>query len=195
MFGCDLGKCVENLLSIVEPQDTQEKCLPISLQKTSTKPVFSRRRSLFLDRETRDVRDLYIMGESLQKFTFGTLIQAVNKETGENVVCKAIKKKKVSLRQDFWDIQREIEVLEKLSGIFSNFFFVLTKVLWTGLFLCLFRLRWVCLSNKYTWRFLEYLHCTWALQRRRPFWANLLQRKTSWAFGSPDFQENAYCGA
>ena len=63
-----------------------------------------------------DVTAVYNLGKVMGKGQFGTTRLAVSKETGEKFACKTISKRKLIKPLDRADVQREVSVLDHLTG-------------------------------------------------------------------------------
>jgi len=59
---------------------------------------------------------VYNLGKVLGKGQFGTTRLAVSKETGEKLACKTISKRKLTKPLDRADVQREVKVMDHLTG-------------------------------------------------------------------------------
>ncbi|XP_021758927.1 calcium-dependent protein kinase 9-like isoform X2 [Chenopodium quinoa] len=63
-----------------------------------------------------DVKMHYTMGKELGRGQFGVTYLCVDKQTGQQLACKSISKKKLVTRADKEDMKREIQIMQHLSG-------------------------------------------------------------------------------
>lgn len=72
--------------------------------------------SYYLDWDTGDIFNAYILGKTLRKFAFGSFVQGIDKATGEKVVCKIFYKKKIH-KENVSDVIMEIKIMLKTTGL------------------------------------------------------------------------------
>ena len=69
-----------------------------------------------LGRETQDIKVLYTLGRELGRGQFGVTFLCTNKESGEQLACKSIAKRKLMTPDDVEDVRREVAIMHHLEG-------------------------------------------------------------------------------
>ncbi|KAL5708951.1 non-specific serine/threonine protein kinase [Ranunculus cassubicifolius] len=69
-----------------------------------------------LQRETRNIKEVYKLGRKLGQGQFGTTFYCLEKLTGKEFACKSIMKRKLTTEEDVEDVRREIQIMHHLAG-------------------------------------------------------------------------------
>ncbi|WOL04930.1 calcium-dependent protein kinase 2 [Canna indica] len=69
-----------------------------------------------LGKPYEDVRSFYTLGKELGRGQFGVTYLCTDKKTGMQYACKSISKRKLVSKSDQEDIQREIQIMQHLTG-------------------------------------------------------------------------------
>ncbi|KAF5775174.1 putative protein kinase CAMK-CDPK family [Helianthus annuus] len=69
-----------------------------------------------LGRPMEDVRTGYTIGKELGRGQFGVTHLCTSKQTGEQLACKTIAKRKLANKEDMDDVRREVQIMHHLSG-------------------------------------------------------------------------------
>ncbi|MFS7926583.1 putative protein kinase CAMK-CDPK family [Helianthus anomalus] len=69
-----------------------------------------------LGRPMEDVRTVYTIGKELGRGQFGVTHLCTCKQTGEQLACKTIAKRKLANKEDMDDVRREVQIMHHLSG-------------------------------------------------------------------------------
>ncbi|KZV52967.1 calcium-dependent protein kinase 34-like [Dorcoceras hygrometricum] len=69
-----------------------------------------------LGRPMEDVRANYTIGKELGRGQFGVTHLCTNKQTGEQLACKTIAKRKLANKEDIEDVRREVQIMHHLTG-------------------------------------------------------------------------------
>ncbi|XP_024529122.1 calcium-dependent protein kinase 2 [Selaginella moellendorffii] len=68
----------------------------------------------------KDVRSAYALGKELGRGQFGITYACTDKITGEKLACKTISKRSLRNRTDMEDVQREMQIMQRLAGQHAN---------------------------------------------------------------------------
>lgn len=69
-----------------------------------------------LGRPMEDVKATYTLGKELGRGQFGVTFLCTNKQTGEQLACKTIAKRKLATKEDIDDVRREVQIMHHLTG-------------------------------------------------------------------------------
>ncbi|EPS59027.1 hypothetical protein M569_15783, partial [Genlisea aurea] len=69
-----------------------------------------------LGRPMEDVRSIYTMGKELGRGQFGVTHLCTHKQTGQQLACKTIAKRKLGSKEDVDDVRREVQIMHHLTG-------------------------------------------------------------------------------
>lgn len=69
-----------------------------------------------LGRPMEDVRNTYNIGKELGRGQFGVTYLCTNKQSGEQLACKTIAKRKLANTEDVEDVRREVQIMHHLAG-------------------------------------------------------------------------------
>ncbi|KAI7728193.1 hypothetical protein M8C21_012885, partial [Ambrosia artemisiifolia] len=94
---------VERFEHDTSPSPTENSCKPSLIG-----PV--------LGRPMEDVRTAYTIGKELGRGQFGVTHLCINKQTGQQLACKTIAKRKLATKEDMDDVRREVQIMHHLSG-------------------------------------------------------------------------------
>ncbi|KAL3620331.1 Calcium-dependent protein kinase 17 [Castilleja foliolosa] len=82
----------------------------------STKPAKPTPTGPVLGRPMEDVRATYTIGKELGRGQFGVTYLCTHKQTGEQLACKTIAKRKLANKEDIEDVRREVQIMHHLTG-------------------------------------------------------------------------------
>ncbi|XWS24820.1 hypothetical protein CRYUN_Cryun27aG0017700 [Craigia yunnanensis] len=85
------------------------------ITSSSTTTTTTKATGTVLPYQTPRLRDHYLLGKKLGQGQFGTTYQCTDKATGTLYACKSIPKRKLSCREDYDDVWREIQIMHHLS--------------------------------------------------------------------------------
>ncbi|XP_047318990.1 calcium-dependent protein kinase 2-like [Impatiens glandulifera] len=69
-----------------------------------------------LGRPMEDVRNTYNIGKELGRGQFGVTYLCTNKQSGDQLACKTIAKRKLGNNEDIEDVRREVQIMHHLAG-------------------------------------------------------------------------------
>ncbi|CAI9271073.1 unnamed protein product [Lactuca saligna] len=69
-----------------------------------------------LGRPMEDIRTLYTIGKELGRGQFGVTHLCTCKQTGKQLACKTIAKRKLANKDDIEDVRREVQIMHHLAG-------------------------------------------------------------------------------
>ncbi|KAK9062900.1 hypothetical protein SSX86_020090 [Deinandra increscens subsp. villosa] len=126
-----------NCCSQTQPQDAEpeaqkalkgsdlsndEKTTPAAPPKTAPAPQPAAKNDkqahggTVLGRPMEDVRTLYTIGKELGRGQFGVTHLCTCKNTGKQLACKTIAKRKLANKEDIEDVRREVQIMHHLAG-------------------------------------------------------------------------------
>ncbi|KAE8126173.1 hypothetical protein FH972_020916 [Carpinus fangiana] len=70
---------------------------------------------VLLPHQTQNLADLFRIGHKLWQGNFGTTYLCTDKSTAKNYACKSIPKRKLFYTEDYDDVLREIQIMQRLS--------------------------------------------------------------------------------
>eukprot|EP00897_Mesotaenium_endlicherianum_P007525 jgi/Mesen1/6800/ME000035S06183 len=115
MGNCVGGEKAESSVEVRPPSDTK-KAGSSSADAKKNQGSGSSLTANVLGRNTENVRNLFTLGRELGRGQFGVTYLATDKQTGEQLACKTIAKRKLVTRDDVEDIKREVAIMHHLSG-------------------------------------------------------------------------------
>ncbi|KAH9606305.1 hypothetical protein KSS87_000220 [Heliosperma pusillum] len=83
---------------------------------TPTKPVAKTDPNTILGKPFEDVKMYYTLGKELGRGQFGVTYLCTDKNSGQQLACKSISKKKLVTKADKEDMRREIQLMQHMSG-------------------------------------------------------------------------------
>ncbi|KAH9620078.1 hypothetical protein KSS87_005316 [Heliosperma pusillum] len=98
-----------------KPQPQPQSKTPVRVQ-TPTKPSLKTDPNAILGKPFDDVKMHYTLGKELGRGQFGVTYLCTDKNTGQQLACKSISKKKLVTKADKEDMRREIQIMQHLSG-------------------------------------------------------------------------------
>lgn len=93
------------------PRSTPQTASPSPTKSGKPSPI-----GTVLGRPMEDVRTVYTIGKELGRGQFGVTHLCTCKQTGEQLACKTIGKRKLSSKEDIDDVRREVQIMHHLSG-------------------------------------------------------------------------------
>ncbi|KAL6503021.1 Calcium-dependent protein kinase 17 [Orobanche hederae] len=95
---------------------TTPKTPPHASPNNSTKPPKAALIGPVLGRPMEDVRATYTIGKELGRGQFGVTYLCTHKQSGEQLACKTIAKRKLANKEDIEDVRREVQIMHHLTG-------------------------------------------------------------------------------
>ncbi|KAL6563746.1 Calcium-dependent protein kinase 17 [Orobanche gracilis] len=99
-----------------KPSTTSPKTPPHASPNNSMKPPKPAPIGPVLGRPLEDVRATYTIGKELGRGQFGVTYLCTHKQSGEQLACKTIAKRKLANKEDIEDVRREVQIMHHLTG-------------------------------------------------------------------------------